>query len=175
MIRRLALACLWLSLAGCARSPSEPVEVVNAWAQPTPPGASVGAIYVELRAHSADRLLGASSSIARSIEIHETTFEDGIARMRPLEGVDLQAHETVSFAPGGKHLMAIDLLEPFAPGQAFPLELSFANAGTIAVEVTVAAAPHDHADHGDHSDHGDHGYDDHAHADHGDHVDHAHH
>ena len=42
------------------------------------------------------------------VEIHETIEQDGMMRMRPVAGLDLDPGETVSLEPGGKHLMLFD-------------------------------------------------------------------
>ena len=63
----------------------------------------------------------------RRIEIHETTEQDGMARMRPLPQLTIAAGETLSLRPGGKHLMlfgmdgeapAVDVQARFADGAA---------------------------------------------------------
>ncbi|MFX5085066.1 copper chaperone PCu(A)C, partial [Acinetobacter baumannii] len=55
-----------------------------------------------------DRLVGAETPAARSVEIHEQRMEDGVMRMRPLPGgVPLPPGETVTLGPGGTHLMLV--------------------------------------------------------------------
>ena len=39
------------------------------------------------------------------VELHETTVEDGVARMRPLDSLVVPPGETVVLERGGKHLM----------------------------------------------------------------------
>ena len=63
----------------------------------------------------------------------------GAMRMQELvDGLPLQGGETVSFTPGGYHVMLIDLAEPLVTGDEFELTLDFANAGTTTVTVEVA-------------------------------------
>lgn len=41
--------------------------------------------------------------------MHETETADGVSRMRPLERLTVASGQTVTFAPGGKHLMVYGL------------------------------------------------------------------
>ena len=46
---------------------------------------------------------------------------------------------SVQLAPGGVHLMLIDLKEPLKQGETFPLTLTFAKAGAMTIKVPVKA------------------------------------
>ena len=41
--------------------------------------------------------------------MHETETTDGVSRMRPLPSLTVAPGQTVTLAPGGKHLMLFDL------------------------------------------------------------------
>jgi copper(I)-binding protein len=59
-------------------------------------------------------------------------------RMRELDGLPLPAHTTIELKPGeGNHLMLIDLREPLAPGDSFPMTLEFQHGGKVEVKVLV--------------------------------------
>ena len=65
---------------------------------------------------------------------------DGIMKMRPVpEGVEIPAGETVNLAPGGYHLMLLELKKPITEGEMVPVTLEFEQAG--AVDVELAAGP----------------------------------
>lgn len=114
------------------------IEISDAWAAPTPGGASVSAGYLTLENHgAADRLLGASSGRAGSVQIHTMDMADGVMRMRELQSVDLGAGETHALAPGGDHLMFIGVVTPFAEGEDIPVTLRFERAGDIDVALPV--------------------------------------
>lgn len=125
---------------------SDGIEVSDAWAAPTPGGASVSAGYLTLENHgAADRLIGASSGRAETVQIHTMDMADGVMRMRELESLDLGAGESHSFAPGGDHLMFIGVVTPFAEGEDIPVTLRFEHAGEIDVALPVrrgAASEH---------------------------------
>jgi len=132
------------------------LTVAKAWARATPGGAKVGAGYLDIvNSTGADDVLlsAAAPVVAGTTEIHEMKHEDGVMKMRALaEGLTIPAGQTVLLAPGGLHIMFLDLKAPLAAGQTFDLELTFKSAGKITVPVTVgdiaapkpAADPHAH-------------------------------
>jgi copper(I)-binding protein len=85
----------------------------------------------------ADRLIGAESAAADSIEIHEsTTGEDGMMGMDRLDGLDVAANETVVLAPGGYHLMLIGV-DRLDVGEMIDVTLTWEKAGDMVVEAKV--------------------------------------
>ncbi|HSQ70490.1 MAG TPA: copper chaperone PCu(A)C [Steroidobacteraceae bacterium] len=127
--------------------------VSDAWARATPPGATVGAVYMTiLGGDGGDRLLGAATDRAGAVELHTVVDDGGMARMRPIEYLDLPAGERTQLAPQGTHLMLIDLQSPLVAGDEFTLTLRFAAAGEH--EVTVVVRPATAGDeHGEHRHH----------------------
>ena len=54
--------------------------------------------------------MGGSADIAGSVQVHEISTENGVMKMRPLEnGLTIEPGKTVKLAPGGNHLMIMDL------------------------------------------------------------------
>jgi copper(I)-binding protein len=155
MKRHAALALFALAISNIAvpASAAEPapqtVTVSAAWARATPPGMAVAAVYLTVTGGSqADRLVGAETPRAGMAQIHVVTQSEGMARMRETEGVEVPAHESVSLAPQGTHIMLMDLPRPLVAGERFPLTLQFERAGKLDVSVEVrapgAAAPATH-------------------------------
>lgn len=150
MPSRLRLGLLGALLAAVHPAHGQPapaVEVEQPWARPTAPRQSVGAAYMRLRSPGGDRLLGGSSPAAGRVEVHEMRMDGDVMRMREREALDLPAGEVVTLAPGGLHVMLIDLAAPLAAGQRVPLLLRFERGGEQRVEVVVgsgAAAPAGH-------------------------------
>jgi copper(I)-binding protein len=60
-------------------------------------------------------------------------------KMAPLDGIDLPPRSEIELAPGGTHIMLMDLQEPLVEGGRLPLTLSFQQAGTIHVEATIGS------------------------------------
>ncbi|WP_404933666.1 copper chaperone PCu(A)C [Nitratireductor sp. L15S-10] len=116
------------------------IEIGHPWTRATPPAAKVGGGYLELTnaGDTADRLLGGSSPVAARVEIHNMEMTDGIMKMRPVpEGVEIPAGETVNLAPGGYHLMLLELKQPITEGEMVPVTLEFEQAGAVDVELVA--------------------------------------
>lgn len=150
---RAALAVA-LAVVGAGTSAHEfsagTVTVAHPWARATPGGAKVGAAYMEIRAASGggDRLLSAKvdPGVADRVEVHATTRDGGVMRMRRIETLPVPAGKSVLLGPSGNHLMLVDLKHPLKEGDLLKLTLVFEKAGAIEVDATVeplgAAGPH---------------------------------
>jgi copper(I)-binding protein len=143
-----------LSVAGALPSlaATGDVTVSNAWARASAGAATTGAAYVTLKggAHD-DRLVGVSAPVADTVQVHESTNESGVSRMRQvIGGLAIPAGKTVSLQPGGYHIMMMGLHQPLVAEKSFPLTLTFAHTAPVTVSVQVkpigAAAGHDHMD-----------------------------
>jgi len=131
--------------------------IASAWSRATPSGAKVAGAYltVENKGASADRLVSGSADIAGRVEIHEMTMDGGVMRMRPLDkGLAIDPGKTVKLAPGGYHIMLMDLKSPLKQGDKVPVTLQFEKAGKVNVALDVqgvgAQAPGGHGDHSGH-------------------------
>ncbi len=114
--------------------------ISQAWSRATPGGAKVGGGYItiENKGSVADRLIGASGDFAGKIEVHEMAVKNGIMTMRPVEGgLAIEPGKTVTFAPGGYHLMMMDLKAPLKQGEKLPVTLEFEKAGKVTVTLDV--------------------------------------
>lgn len=127
------------STPGLAQDASGTVTVRAPWSRATPGAARVGVGYLEIRnaAAAADRLTGVSSEIAGRAEIHETAVEGGVARMRPVEALEIKAGGGAELKPGGYHVMFLDLKRPLKEGERFKATLRFERAGPIEAEFAV--------------------------------------
>ena len=115
------------------------LQIGNPWARATPKGAKVGAGYLTItnKGPESDRLIGGSAAPATRFELHATVTENGIARMRQVNGLEIKPGQTVEFKPGGMHVMFVGLKQPLSRGQTVKGTLVFEKAGTIAIEFAV--------------------------------------
>jgi periplasmic copper chaperone A len=115
--------------------------VAHAWSRPTPPAATVGAVYFSMTnvGHKADSLVSISTPIAGKVEMHESRKVQGMVLMRAVTSIECLPGQTVKSEPGGLHVMLLDLTRPLAAGAQFPLSLHFRDAGTLTVQVQVGA------------------------------------
>jgi periplasmic copper chaperone A len=132
-----AFAAGLMMFSGVALAQNGDVKITDAWARATPGGAQTAAAYVTVESTAGDRLTGASTPAAQKAEIHEMTMDGNVMKMRPVEGIDLPAGQSVTLKPGGYHIMLTGLAKPLQEGQTFPLTLDFAKAGTRQVTVSV--------------------------------------
>ena len=138
-MRLLVLAAALVLAAPVAQA--QTVTVEHPWARATAAHAENGAAYVTLTAGTADRLTGASTPVAATVQVHEILHDNGIMRMREVDGgLALEAGKPVTLAPGGYHLMLIGLKQQLKRGESFPLTLSFTNEPAVTVSVPVTAA-----------------------------------
>jgi periplasmic copper chaperone A len=137
-MRRILASFAVVLLAAC-RPATEPVEVSDAHAGATPPGATVAAAYMRIIANDGDTLLGAATPIAERVEMHSSIEENGMMKMRPLERIELTPGEPLSLQSGATHFMLIGLSVPLTVDTTFPLTLRFEKAGDRDIQVHVTA------------------------------------
>ena len=124
------------------------IQVSHPWSRATPPGAKVGVAYMEIRNRSgqADKLLAASTPIARAVEMHVTQRDGEVMKMRQVQAFEIPARERYELRPGGSHLMLIDLERPLKKGERLAMRLRFERAGELEIELEVqeqgARRPH---------------------------------
>ena len=131
-----------------ATAPAGPVvavgdlEITGAFSRATLPNAPVGAGYLTItnKGTSDDRLVSASSPVAGMTQIHQMKLEGDVMKMGELpEGLVIPAGQSVTLAPGGLHIMFMQLTQQLAEGSTVPLTLTFESAGTVEVELMVGA------------------------------------
>ena len=81
---------------------------------------------------SPDRLIGGSSPAAGKIEIHEMAMKDNVMTMRPVTGgLPIEPGKSVTLAPGGYHLMFVNLKSPLKQDSELKATLDFEKAGKV--------------------------------------------
>jgi len=91
------------------------------------------------RGESADELLSVSTPTAGRAEIHRTYADGGMMRMEEVSSLPVAAGETVSLAPGGVHVMLLDLKQPLWSGDRIDATLRFRSMGEVAIRADVVA------------------------------------
>jgi copper(I)-binding protein len=142
---RIALALTLLgflvSSAAAGDAQAGSLKISAAWARATPKGAKVGGGYLTITntGTKPDRLVGGSSDVCKSFELHQMKMENHIMKMRPLaNGVEIAPGQTVQLKPGGKHIMLVGLTTPLKQGDHFKATLDFERAGKVDVEFSIA-------------------------------------
>src|SRR5580658_1485732 len=110
------------------------VVLDHVWARATMGMSTTGAVYFTVTsAGSPDHLVGVSTPVAATAELHETTNDNGVMKMRPVASIALDPGKPVMFKPGGYHVMLTGLKGPLKAGDSFPLTLTFEHAQPITV------------------------------------------
>lgn len=112
------------------------------WSRATAGSAKVGAGYMTITntGTEPDRLVGGSLPQAGKFEVHEMRMENNVMTMRPIDGgLEIKPGQTVKLAPGGYHVMFMQLKEQLKEGEVLKGELVFEKAGKVPVEYKVGA------------------------------------
>lgn len=147
IVTLLLLLCVG-GAAGAQTSAASTIVVEQPFARATPKGAKTGAAYMTLvnNGASSDRLVGATTPVADTVQFHKETEENGVSRMREVHNVDLEPGAKIVFKPGEMHMMIVGLKQSLVRGQTFPLALQFEKAGNIEVTIPIqgiGAVQHD--------------------------------
>jgi copper(I)-binding protein len=160
------IAVLVLLASGCTQASdhdahrmADGVSLTDQWATAGDMGmAAMFGTLVNSGHHDA-RIVSGSSPAAGRVEVHEVVADaSGTKAMRPKSGGFLvPAGGTHELAPGGDHLMLIDLTQPLLPGTDVSMTLAFEDGSTLAVSAQIRdfaggdehyepspATPHDH-------------------------------
>lgn len=168
LIAGLALVASACSSSGSSSSTftSKNIVVSNVWARESAGSTDTGAVYLTIENNSAtvDKLFSASvpQSFAKSASIHEMVMADGttattmamepasptttssdsssMMSMKEVASVAIPANGSVTFEPGGYHIMLTGLAAPLKAGQKFDINLGFLNGGVMKVTATVKAS-----------------------------------
>lgn len=112
----------------------------NPYARATVANQPAGGAYVtiENKGKAADKLVGASSPVAKSVEIHTMAMEGNVMKMREVGQIEIPASGRVEMKPGdGYHLMLMGLRQQLKAGESFSVTLVFEKAGKTEVKVKV--------------------------------------
>jgi len=156
VLQVFAFAALFAVLSASAHAQeikAGDLVITQPWSRATPGGAKIagGFVTIENKGAAPDRLISGAGDVAGKVEIHEMAMNNGVMTMRPLDkGLVIEPGKTVKLAPGGYHLMLMDLKQPFKQGDKVPVTLEFEKAGKVALSLDVqgvgaqAPAGHDH-------------------------------
>jgi len=122
-----------------AAEPDEALELKSAWVRALPPFQPNTSAYLTLvnSGEAAVAIVGASSDVAEKVEIHRTREVDGLMRMEQLDGLALAPGDQLELAPGGTHLMLLDLAYMPAPGDEVRLCVQLASGGEVCTVADV--------------------------------------
>jgi copper(I)-binding protein len=113
------------------------LEIEHAWVRPS--AGPNGAVYLEIdnKGSAPDRLVEASTPAAGKAELHTHIMDGNIARMRPVDAIEVTPGSATVLRPGGLHIMMVGLKAPLKEGDKVALTLTFEKAGKVDIAVPV--------------------------------------
>lgn len=123
-------------------APDVGLTVEGAWARASQMMGRAGAAYMVIRSQATtdDALIGVTSPAAAVVEMHRTEADaSGMMSMHQVPEIVIPAGGSVELAPGGLHLMLIDLVAPLVDGTDVELVLTFQSGATLTVHAQVGS------------------------------------
>ena len=117
------LITMLMSLTLAAPAWADTVKIDEPWARATAPGQKVAGGFMNLTADADMTLVGGESPVSKTLELHIMRMDKGVMEMRQVQEIALPKGKTVSLAPGGLHIMFIDLQKQLKPGDKVPVTL----------------------------------------------------
>ncbi len=107
---------------------SAAVTATDAWVRGTVPAQKTTGAFVTLQSSEDAKLVGVSTPLAKSAEIHTSSESQGVMRMHAVDAVKLPAGQRVELKPGGFHVMLVDISRALAEGDQVPLTFTIEDA-----------------------------------------------
>lgn len=85
-------------------------------------------------------LVSADAPACGTMMLHESVIKNGIAHMKMVKKIVVPAHGSVTFHPGGYHLMCMQPASTMAPGQHVQVSLHFQDGSSLAATFPVYGA-----------------------------------
>src|SRR6056297_507425 len=136
----IALVLTLLAAAPPVLAGGEDVVIADAWSRASIGTSRPGVAYMTLLNTGAEPVVvtGLRTDLAMMPMIHATTTDaQGVTRMSDMEEVAIDAGETVALAPGGLHVMLMELQRPMVEGESYTLSVIFADGTEALVEVPI--------------------------------------
>ncbi|MCH7373045.1 MULTISPECIES: copper chaperone PCu(A)C [Aeromonas] len=135
MFKRAFYAILTLLLAAPALAK---VEAVDGYVRLLPPGSPNTAAFMLLK-NDGDKpvtLTAVASPDAGRAELHTHLHENGVMKMRQVEGISIPANGEVALQPGSFHIMLFEV-RALSQDVPFPLTLTLDDGQTISLSLPV--------------------------------------
>ena len=114
------------------------VTVVDPWVRSADTGMSAAFGSVQNTGDAPVHLVAATSPATTEAQLHETVDTNGTMQMQQKDGgFTIAGGETLTLAPGGDHIMLMDLTAPLAAGDEVALTLTFEDDSTLEVTAPV--------------------------------------
>jgi copper(I)-binding protein len=136
----LLSAALWSAAA--AQEPATPgggLAIRDAWVRESTATRTISSGYLRIENRTARpvALVKVSLQGVGDAQLHAIVEQNGQSTMRPLTAIPIPAHGAVDLAPGGAHVMLMDIARPLRIGSSVEMTLTFDNKQTRRVRALV--------------------------------------
>lgn len=135
----LTLLFTTTTFSAFADTASQGIEVSGGYVRAVPEGQAISAAFMQIDNQdlSAHDVISASSSFAKTVELHTHTHENGMMKMRQIPKIELPAGGSALLQPGGLHIMLIGLTKPLTTDSMVDISLSFEDGSRKELQVPV--------------------------------------
>jgi copper(I)-binding protein len=115
------------------------VRVENAWIKLAPPAATVNAAYMQLTnlQQQAQTIVGVSADCCAMAMLHQMKHEDDKVSMVHLDQLVIPPQASVQLAPGGVHIMLMQVHEKLSLNRQVIITLKFEDGHSQTIELAV--------------------------------------
>lgn len=134
---------LWLLALHCSGAVKQDntIEAQGFHAFATIDGSSISAAFGTLSNTSEQPIalqkVVIKGEVKATAELHQSIKEKGVVKMLPVDSITIPAKQSVELAPGGLHIMLINLQGPLEAGKTIALELTFDNGTILKIEAPI--------------------------------------
>ena len=122
-----------------AQTVGDMVTIERPFARAVAPGMAMSGAFMTITNQDEEEhfVIDASSDVARNVELHMHTMQDGMMRMRQVAHIHLKPGKPTVLKPGGLHIMLMQLHEPLLEGTTIQVTLHFSDGSSKLVDVPV--------------------------------------
>lgn len=130
-----------LSCTALSANVSDSIEITGGYVRAVPASQQISAAFMQIDNQdlSAHEVITATSSFAKTVELHTHTHDNGMMKMRQIPKIELPAGGSALLQPGGLHIMLIGLTKPLVPDAEVDLRVSFEDGSSKDLTLPVKA------------------------------------
>ncbi|ABV88879.1 copper chaperone PCu(A)C [Shewanella pealeana] len=125
-------------LSGLSFTAYAQVVLVDGYVRAMPPTVPNSAAYITVENHGdATRLVAVDAPFAKEAQLHTLIEENGMIKMRQVEGFDIDSHGSLVLSESGNHIMLMGLTSPLVIDSSVDMTLKFADGTTQKISLPV--------------------------------------
>ena len=127
-LRPIVRAAVLVAAMGATLAATAPafaqVQVDTPWVRAAVPGQLSTGAFLDIRSEKKATIVKVESAIAGVTEMHTMEMKGNLMTMRAIDRLELPAGQRVRLAPGGHHIMLMDLKQPPKNGEIVPIKVT---------------------------------------------------